>query len=47
MRNRWVRALVFAVAGVAALYVAFASSEVTPRETVLAQRSVCTSTATQ
>jgi hypothetical protein len=47
MRNRWLRALVFTVAGVAALYVAFASSEATPTQAVVAQRSTCTSTATQ
>jgi len=47
MRNRWLRALVFTLAGVAALYVAFASSEPTPSQAVVAQRSTCTTTATQ
>jgi hypothetical protein len=48
MRNRWVRALVFAIAGFAALYVAFESSNAgTADRTVLAQRSTCTTPLTQ
>ena len=48
MRNRWVRALVFAIAGFAALYVAYESSNAaTTEQTVLAQRGTCSSTATQ